>query len=98
MLLGTIYKISDAAAWKNALHEAEQSGELVPSGPSLLVSVHTATGDYAFDLWEASSVDAVRKELDPMTEGLATTTYFVVDTSHPATALPAYGGDHGSAH
>lgn len=88
MLVGTIYKINDAAAWKSALHDAEQSGDLVPAGLSLLVSVHSATGDYAFDLWEAASVDAVREQLDPMTEGLAANTYFPVDASHPATTLP----------
>jgi hypothetical protein len=89
MLVGTIYAISDGAAWRNALREAEQSGELVPEGLSLLVSVHSASGDYAFDLWEASSVEAVREQLDPMTQGLATNTYFPVDPSHPATLLPA---------
>jgi hypothetical protein len=90
MLVGTIYKISDAAAWKKALHEAEQSGELAPAGFTLLVSVHSATGDYAFDLWDAPSVDTVREELDPMTQGLATNTYFEVDPSHPATTVPGY--------
>jgi hypothetical protein len=88
MLVGTIYKIADAATWRNALNEAEQSGELVPDGLTLLVSVHSATGDYAFDLWEAASVDLVREQLDPMTIGLSTNTYFPVDPSHPATMLP----------
>jgi hypothetical protein len=90
MLVGTIYKISDGDAWKNALREAEQSGDLVPEGLSLLFSVHSGTGDYAFDLWEAASVEAVREQLDPMTEGLATTTYFPVDPTHPATTLPSH--------
>ena len=89
MLVGTIYKITDATAWRNALHEAEQSGDLEPEGLSLLVSVHSGTGDYAFDLWKASSVEAVREQLDPMTEGLAITTYFPVDPTHPATTLPS---------
>jgi hypothetical protein len=89
MLVGTIYKITDATAWRNALREAEQSGDLVPEGLSLLVSVHSGTGDYAFDLWEASSVEAVREQLDPMTEGLAVNTYFPVDPTHPATTLPS---------
>ena len=89
MLVGTIYKITDATAWRNALHEAEQSGDLVPEGLSLLVSVHSGTGDYAFDLWEASSVEAVREQLDPMTKGLASNIHFPVDPTHPATTLPS---------
>ena len=89
MLVGTIYKINDAAGWTNALREAELSGELEPPGLSLLLSVHSATGDYAFDLWDASSVEAAREQLDPMTDGLATNTYFAVDPTHPATALPS---------
>jgi hypothetical protein len=64
----------------------------VSEGLSLLVSVHSGTGDYAFDLWEASSVDAVREQLDPMTEGLAINTYFPVDPNHPATTLPPDAG------
>ena len=92
MLVGTIYKLTDGAAWRRALGDAEQNGELVPDGFSLLVSVHSATGDYAFDLWEASSVEAVQEQLDPMTEGLATTTYFAVDPTHPATAVPSDAG------
>ena len=91
MLVGTIYKITDAAAWRNALHEAEQSGDLEPAGLSLIVSVHSGTGDYAFDLWEASSVEAVREQLDPMTDGLASNIYFPVDPTHPATTLPSNG-------
>lgn len=89
MLVGTIYKIADGTAWRNALQEAEQSGELIPEGLSLLVSVHSAIGDYAFDLWEASSVETVRDQLDVMTQGLATNTYFPVDPAHPATMLPS---------
>ena len=89
MLVGTIYQLRDAAAWKSALHEAEQRGDLVPEGLSLLISVHSAAGDYAFDLWQASSVEAVREQLDPITEGLATTAYFPVDPAHPATTLPS---------
>jgi len=89
MLVGTIYKLTDGAAWRRALGDAEQNGELVPDGLSLLVSVHSAAGDYAFDLWEGSSVGAVQEQLEPMTEGLATTTYFAVDQTHPATAVPS---------
>jgi hypothetical protein len=89
MLVGTVYTLTDGAAWRNALQEAEDSGELVPEGLTLLVSVHSASGDYAFDLWEASSVEVVREQLDPMTEGLATTTYFPVDPTHPATKVPS---------
>lgn len=89
MLVGTIYKISDGTAWRNALQEAEQGGELIPEGLSLLVSVHSATGDYAFDLWEAQSVETVRDQLDGMTQGLSTNTYFRVDPAHPATLLPS---------
>jgi hypothetical protein len=89
MLVGTIYKIADGTAWRNALQEAEQSGELEPTGLSLRVSVHSATGDYAFDVWEAASVETVREQLEPMTEGLATNTYFAVDPDHPATMLPS---------
>jgi hypothetical protein len=92
MLVGTIYAITDGKAWRNALQEAEQGGELVPEGLSLLVSVHSAAGDYAFDLWEASSVEAVREQLDPMTAGLATNTHFPVDPRHPATMLPPGAG------
>ncbi len=88
MLVGTIYKLTDGAAWRSALGDAEQNDELVPDGFSLLVSVHSATGDYAFDLWEAPSVEAVQEQLDPMVAGLATTTYFVVDPTHPATTVP----------
>jgi hypothetical protein len=91
MLVGTIYKITDASGWRKALRDAEQSGELEPPGLSLLVSVHSATGDYAFDLWDASSVEAAREQLEPMTEGLATNTYSAVDPTHPATALPSRG-------
>jgi hypothetical protein len=29
MLVGTVYKIADAATWRNALSEAEQNGEVV---------------------------------------------------------------------
>ena len=92
MLVGTFYKLAEATAWKNALQEAEKSGDLVPAGLSLLVSVHSATGDYAFDLWEGASVEAVRDQIDPMTAGLATTTYFPVDPAHPATLLPPSTG------
>ncbi|GAA3640860.1 hypothetical protein [Microlunatus ginsengisoli] len=88
MLVGTVYTIADPALWRNALAEAEQSGELEPPGLTLLVSVHSATGDYAFDLWRAESVDVVREQLDPMTVGLSTNAYFPVDESHPATLLP----------
>lgn len=88
MIIGTIYKIADAAAWRSALSEAEQSGELEPDGLTLLVSVHSATGDYAFDVWEAVSVDYLREQLEPMTVGLSTNTYFPVDITHPATMLP----------
>jgi hypothetical protein len=89
MLVGTVYTIADGVAWRNALGEAEQSGELEPEGLSLLMSVHSAAGDVAFDLWEAESVGLVRDALDPMTTGLSTNTYFQVDPTHPATLLPA---------
>jgi hypothetical protein len=89
MLVGTIYTISEGASWRKALQEAEDSGDLEPEGLSLLLSVHSATGNYAFDLWEAASVEAVRSQIDPMTAGLATNTYFPVDPDHPATLLPA---------
>lgn len=91
MLVGTIYKIANATTWRDALHEAEESGELVPDGMTLLTSVHSANGDYAFDLWEGTSVDVVRDQLDPMTVGLSTNVYFPVDPSHPATMLPRRG-------
>jgi hypothetical protein len=88
MLVGTVYKIADAATWRNALSEAEQNGELVPEGLALLLSVHSAGGDYAFDLWQGASVDFVRNQLDAITARLSTNIYFHVDPSHPATMLP----------
>ena len=91
MLVGTFYKLTDGAAWRRALGDAERNGQLEPEGLSLLVSVHSFAGDYAFDLWKASSVEDVKEQLDPMTEGLATTTYFAVDPTHPATVIPSDG-------
>jgi hypothetical protein len=50
--------------------------------------VHSAGGDYAFDLWQGASVDFVRNQLDAITARLSTNIYFHVDPSHPATMLP----------
>ena len=89
MLVGVLHTISDETAWKNALSQAESQGGLVPEGFGLPVSVHSGTGDYAFCLWSAPSVNALRDVLEPMTAGVATNTYFPINTSHPGTNLPA---------
>jgi hypothetical protein len=89
MLVGVIHKISDPASWSNTLSEAERGPGLVPEGLGLPVSVHSGSGDYAFCLWQAPSVEALQSQLDPMTEGIATNTYFAVNPGHPGTNLPA---------
>lgn len=88
MLVGVLHTISDATAWKNALAEAEKTG-VAPEGYGLPVAVHSGNGDYAFCLWSAPSVEALRGVLEPMTAGVATNTYFPVNTAHPGTNLPA---------
>lgn len=87
MLVGVVHKITDAAAWRDRTAQVESGGP--PEGFKLPVSVHSAAGDYAFCLWDVPSEEALRAQLDPMTEGASTNTYFDIDTQHPATNIPA---------
>jgi len=67
---------------------AQSATAALPSGLSVIHTFPSADGGKAVCVWEAGSVEAVRRFLDPATAGMARNDYFEVPNKE-GMAMPA---------
>lgn len=86
MFVQVIHEVLDVPGWDKLAQEFQKEG--APPNLTLHTSVSSKDRSSVFCLWEADSVEAVSSFLDPITQGVLRNTYFLIDTSLPATTLP----------
>lgn len=84
MYVGVLHTVTDKAVWARKLREF--AAATIPDGYANPVTYISAETDYAFCLWDAPSLDALRPMLDQLTAGAATNMYFPVDPQAFGTA------------
>ena len=92
MYIGIYHTISDSKKWEQTLQNVtgKIEGGTLPSGMKPTFFLPATNQRTTFCVWEADSVDTVRKFIDQETGTAARNEYFEVDTKN-AIGLPGVG-------
>jgi len=95
MFVGIQHTINDGKKWeqgvKNVMSKLE--GGKLPAGAKPLLFIPATNQKVTVCVWEADSIDTVRKFIDLETGSAARNEYFQVDTEH-AVGLPGVAVAH----
>ena len=87
MFIQVVHDVLDAPSWTKLATET-QGKNAMPTDLKLVTSVTAQDRSHVFCLWEADSVEALSRFLDPFTQGVLKNTYYAVDPGAPLTNLP----------
>jgi hypothetical protein len=79
MYIGVMHTITNKANWAQGLKDF--AAGTLPDGFTNPMTLIGSQADYAFCLWDAPSIEALRPMLDGATEGAATNMYFPIDAN-----------------
>ena len=99
MFIAIHHNITDPKAWEETVN---QIGPMIEQGklPKALKPVHylpAADGRRADCLWEADSIDTLKRFLEPLTSKAARNEYFQINTER-AFGLPVPAAEHAATH